>query len=96
MSKYNYEVTLHYLCGSKRSWKVVGYQPDTYDLEKMTKLYLQVEGKDKEHNIYTSATLEIDTKDVETVVIHKKGKRTVVAARLHRKKTPDTQVLISI
>ena len=93
MSKYNYEVTLHYLCGNefepcKRSFKVKEYK---FIENKQSILLNTFDYKHKIQSVY-----KVPLNDVEVVVIENSGRTEKQAFRLHRKKTPSTAIHLDI
>jgi len=97
MSKYNYEVTIHYLCGNefepcKRTFKVKDWE------------FIGGIVNDKEHIILTTfdykhkiqSVHKVPLNDVEVVVIENSGRTEKQAFRLHRKKTPQTAIVMDI
>ena len=101
MSKYNYKITVHYLCGNeiepcKREFRAIDFWPDTPDLEDMTTLSILTYEYDKVHKIGKESILNVDAKDIEVVVFRKRGGRSIMAVRLHRKKTPQTAIVLDV
>ena len=98
MSKYNYKVTLHYLCGNEfepclrefkvKEWNFLGV------LGGADKEFIILTAYDYKHKI--ESVHKVPLNDVEVVVIENSGRTEKQAFRLHRKKTPQTAIVLDV